>query len=266
MEKNDHSHPHPHPKKPESVFDAMPPKFAFWAGFVTAIAIAAVIGLVVVSSALISNDDDGGSSDTAKNTNTVTNTAPAANTNTAPTAAAPTVPTGQIALDSLHNVTGEGDVTVVEYSDFQCPYCQKFHPTMQQMLQDYNGKVRLAYKHFPLNIHENAQSAAEASECAAEQGKFWEYGDKLFTASSLGKETYGSIADELGLDKAKFDDCVSTSKYKSVVTTDAAEAQKLGGQGTPYSLVLDKDGNIIDVISGAQPYEVVKSTIDKYVK
>lgn len=76
---------------------------------------------------------------------------------------------------------GEGSVTVVEFSDFQCPYCARVYPTVTQLLKDYEGKIVLAYKHFPLaQIHPNAQKAAEASECAREQGKFWEFHDKLF--------------------------------------------------------------------------------------
>lgn len=78
-------------------------------------------------------------------------------------------------------IRGEGSITVIEYSDFQCPFCARSYPTMGQVLKDYAGKVKLVYKHFPLNsIHPKAQKAAEASECAKDQGKFWEFHDKLF--------------------------------------------------------------------------------------
>ena len=127
---------------------------------------------------------------------------------------------------------------------------------MTEAMKKYEGKVKWAYKNFPLtSIHADAQPAAEAVECATEQGKFWEMADKLFGADTLSAEAYQAMADELGLNRTNFDACVSSHKYKDNITKDTTEGQKYGATGTPYSLVLDKDGKIVDVIAGAYPLD-----------
>lgn len=150
-------------------------------------------------------------------------------------------------------------VTIVEYSDFQCPFCASFHPTVQQILADYPNQVRWVYRHFPLDqIHPQARPAAEASECAAEQEKFWEFSDGLFeNQEKLGKDFYKQLAENLGLDIDQFNNCVSSKKYKDKVEADYQGGIKAGVRGTPASFV---NG---ELISGAVPYETLKAAIER---
>lgn len=151
-------------------------------------------------------------------------------------------------------------ITLVEYSDFECPFCERHYPTLKKILSDYKDKVRLVYKHFPLaSLHANAQKAAEASECADEQGKFWEYHDKLFEQQSSGYSlaNFKQWAEDLNLQTSKFNDCLDSGKYADKVRSDEADGQNRGVQGTPATFV---NGQLV---SGAVPYEEFKSVIDQ---
>ena len=125
-------------------------------------------------------------------------------------------------------------------------------------MKDYAGKVRWVYRHFPLtSIHPNAQPAAEASECASEQGKFWEFADAMFAnQESLSTDFYAKTAKDLGLNEARFKDCVATRKYQSLVTSNEQAGLAVGVQGTPGSFV-----NGVE-IPGAVPYAQLKAAID----
>jgi len=148
------------------------------------------------------------------------------------------------AFGEPRHVLGEKGVMIREYSDFYCPFCQKLAlevlPEIKKKLVE-PGKARFEYRHFPLiEIHPDAFQAAEASECAAEQGKFWPYHDLLFAtlAKQKGKGVdYVALAKELGLDTEKFSTCLETGKYKDVVRAMRAEAEALGLQGTPSVFV-----------------------------
>jgi len=130
-------------------------------------------------------------------------------------------------------------VTVVEFSDFECPYCSRARETVDQMMQDYAGKVRLVFRQFPLvEMHKNAEKAAEASLCANEQGKFWEYHDVLFkNQQKLEVAQLKQHAGEVGLDAAQFTSCLDSGKHKKDVDQDMAAGQKLGVPGTPTVFV-----------------------------
>src|SRR3989344_669154 len=150
-------------------------------------------------------------------------------------------------------------ITLVEFSDFECPFCERHTPTLEKILLDYKDKLRLVYKHYPLvSIHPNAQKAAEASECASEQGKFWEYHDMLFAnqKSGLSVDKFKSWAVQLGLSANQFNNCLDTSKYKSKVETDLAEGSSKGVTGTPGTFV---NGELVE---GAVPYDTFKAKID----
>lgn len=183
-------------------------------------------------------------------------------------------PSGPITLRDVANdehIRGDKNapVTLVEYSDTECPFCKRFHPTMQQVVENYKGKVRWVYRHFPLtSLHPKASKEAEATECAAELGgndKFWAYLDRIYeiTPSNNGLEEsqLPKIAEDVGLNRQKFEDCLSSGKYAKKVQSDAQDAQNAGGAGTPYSVVIGLDGTKTP-ISGAQPYEAVKAAID----
>lgn len=157
-------------------------------------------------------------------------------------------------------VRGAADapVTLVEFSDFECPFCKQAHPTLKQILERYPDKVRLAYRDFPLDsIHPQARRAAEAARCAQDQTKFWEYHDVLFSQSPrLSTDDLRRYADQVGLDVTKFDDCLTAGTHKAAVQRDLDEGNRLGITGTPAFFVNGRP------LSGAQPLEAFARVID----
>jgi len=154
----------------------------------------------------------------------------------------------------------DAPIVIVEFSDFQCPFCKRFYDeTYQQLLSAYPGKIRFVYRHLPLtSIHPEAFPSAEASMCANEQNAFAEYHDKLFeNQDRLGRELYTQIASDLNLDTATFEDCLNTEKYKDLVQQDSDFALNLGVQSTPTFFI-----NGLAIV-GAQPLEAFKQVIDK---
>jgi protein-disulfide isomerase len=149
-------------------------------------------------------------------------------------------------------------VEIIEFSDFQCPFCLKAHPTVAQVLSTYGDRVRFVYRHYPLPNHPSAWPAAEAAACAGEQGKFWEYHDRLFdNQSKLGAADLKQHAAALALDTAKFDACVDTHKYKSDVDADVTAGEEAGVSGTPAFFINGRQ------LSGAQPFDAFKHVIDE---
>jgi protein-disulfide isomerase len=155
-------------------------------------------------------------------------------------------------------VKGAGAVEIVEYSDFQCPFCSRVNATLQKVLTDYDGKVRIVFRDFPLPFHQNAQIAAEAAQCAHEQGKFWEYHDKAFAnQQALAADNLKQYAVDLGLDATKFNACLDESRFKQAVTTDHTGGQAVGVSGTPAFFINGR------FLSGAQPYEAFSAIIEE---
>jgi protein-disulfide isomerase len=148
-------------------------------------------------------------------------------------------------------------VMIVEFSDYQCPYCHQAEPVLKEVLAKYGDKVSFSYRDFPLTaIHEQAMIAAEASRCAEEQGKFWEYHDQLFTASKLDKDALIEYARNLKLDDKQFDSCLTGQKYKADIEKDEEEGRKAGINGTPGFFI-----NGIE-LSGAKPGDAFAKIID----
>jgi len=149
-------------------------------------------------------------------------------------------------------------VVILEFSDFQCPYCQSAEPTLKKLLVKYEGQVSLAYRDLPLQeIHPQAELAAEASRCAGEQGKFWEYHDLLFqNQNRLHREGLMELARDLKLDEKQFDSCLSSGKYKSQVEEDRQAGLRTGVNGTPGFFI---NGNIV---SGNQPQDSFEKIIE----
>lgn len=166
------------------------------------------------------------------------------------------------AVTAADHVWGNPDakVTIIEYSDFECPYCGRHWPTMKQIKETYGDQIRVIFRHFPLSFHANAQPAAIASECAADQGKFWEMYNKLFEAGSagrLGEEgLYLTFARELGLNEATFSQCIAGSSKDAKISSDMEGGSGAGVTGTPGTFV---NGNFI---SGAYPFEYFAAIID----
>lgn len=182
-------------------------------------------------------------------------------------------------LEKMKPVTSEdhirGDVNapvkIVEYSDTECPFCKRFHDTMKQVIDEYgkNGKVAWVYRHFPLDqLHSKARKEAEATECAAELGgnnKFWSYLDRLMEITpannGLDPVELPKIAEYVGLDKTKFNECLTSGKYAQKIEEHVQNAQATGGNGTPWSIVVGPKGKKYP-LSGAQPYTSVKQMIE----
>lgn len=153
----------------------------------------------------------------------------------------------------------DAPIVIVEFSDFQCPFCKRFNDdTFKQLMDAYPGKIRFVYRHLPLtSIHPEALPAAEATMCANEQNSFWAYHDKLFeNQDKLGRELYMEIAGSLNLDITAFENCLGTGKYKELIQQDSDFAVKLGIQSTPTFFI-----NGLALV-GAQPLEAFKQTID----
>jgi protein-disulfide isomerase len=149
-------------------------------------------------------------------------------------------------------------VTIVEFSDFECPFCVRAEPTVKQILDTYGDKVRLVFKDFPLPIHPNAPKAAEAAHCAGAQNKYWEMHEKLFAAGGkLAVADLKAHAREVGIDGAKFDQCLDSGEKASVVEANRKAGEEVGVTGTPAFFVNGRP------LSGAQPFDEFKKLIDK---
>jgi protein-disulfide isomerase len=149
-------------------------------------------------------------------------------------------------------------VMIVEFSDFQCPYCHQVEPVVKELLAKYGDKVSLAYRDLPLKqIHPQAEIAAEASRCAGEQGKYWDYHDQLLSASKLDRDALLEYARNLKLDDKRFDSCLTAGKYRADIEKDSREGMQAGITGTPAFFI-----NGV-VLSGAEPKETFARIIDE---
>ena len=157
--------------------------------------------------------------------------------------------------------TGPEDapIVIVEFSDYQCPFCQKWHDEVyESLLAAYPGKIKFVYRNLPLtSIHPDAFPAAEAALCAGDQNAYWQFHDKLFSGKTLGSKVYIQYAEGLGLNMVSFESCITNRKYKDIVQRDSDFAVDLGVRSTPTFFI-----NGIAVV-GAQPLDVFKQVIDK---
>ncbi|NCN59138.1 disulfide bond formation protein DsbA [Candidatus Roizmanbacteria bacterium CG22_combo_CG10-13_8_21_14_all_38_20] len=185
-------------------------------------------------------------------------------------------------VDNLPELTDEdhvkGDrnarILLVEYSDLECPFCQQFHQTAQQVVDDYDGQVAWAYRHFPLEFHQNAQKEAEASECAAELGgndAFWKYIDKIFERTTTNGTGFAldklvPLAQEIGIDGNDFRECLDSDRHKQNVLDQMAGGKGAGITGTPGNILLDTKTGETRLIPGAVPYEQIKPVIDELLQ
>ncbi|PIR93269.1 hypothetical protein COT99_01700 [Candidatus Falkowbacteria bacterium CG10_big_fil_rev_8_21_14_0_10_43_10] len=154
----------------------------------------------------------------------------------------------------------EATVDVIEYSDFECPYCLRHTAAMDQIFNDYKDKIRVVFRHFPLSFHAEAQKAAEASECAGEQGKFWEMHDKIFKANeakNMSVAQWKTEAKNLGLNTAQFNACLDSGKYADKIKKQTAGGQAAGVTGTPATFINGQ------MFSGAVGYDTLKQAIEK---
>lgn len=243
---------------------SLTPKKIFLAGFVVGIVIMGIPTAYLYAR-------QGGGSGIAQAGSGVPSVAPSPS---APTPSAPQVGTVKAVSNDDH-IRGakNAKVTMIEYSDLECPFCKRFHPTMQQIMKDYDGKIAWVYRHFPLSFHANAQKEAEASECVASIGgteKYWKYIDTIFertTANGTGfaLDQLGPLAKEVGVDEAKFKECLDGGKMTARVNKDLQEGQAAGVDGTPGTILVSANGKKA-LVPGAVPVEELKSQIDALLK
>ena len=231
-------------------------KTSFWLGFGLAVVAFFIIGFFIMLGIFIRQLDD----DTAEPA------LPEIDELVLDGAPGPALPdmSSVAKLTKADHVRGgdKAEVTIIEFSDIQCSFCARFHETMKQAVEDYGGKVKWVYRHFPLeSIHPQARPAANAAECAGEQGKFWEFLDgAVSNQGSLGASYYDQLATEIGLDLGEFQVCTGANKYNTLITTHSAQAAAAGGGGTPHSVIVA--GDTILPVRGAVPLEQLKSMID----
>lgn len=155
-------------------------------------------------------------------------------------------------------------ISVIEYSDFECPFCTRHHATMQALVDDadYKDKANWVYRHFPLGFHPNAQKAAEASECAGDQDKFWEYTDTVFDGNGVERAKLTAYAEKVSLNMDKFEDCLDSGKYEQKVKDQMAAGSAGGVRGTPGNIVINNKTGEAKLVSGAQGVDAFKAAID----
>jgi protein-disulfide isomerase len=152
-------------------------------------------------------------------------------------------------------------VTIIEFSEFQCPFCSRVNPTIAKVLETYGDKVRVVFKHNPLSFHKDAKPAAKAALAAGAQGKFWEMHDLLFTQQkNLKPETFTGFAKQLGLDMARFDADMKSAEFDKQIASDMALAARFGARGTPNFFVNGRN------LRGAQPFPNFQKLIDEEIK
>ncbi len=195
------------------------------------------------------------------------------------TGAGPTTSTGTPTEIDVPGVTAEdhilgnpdAEIFIVEYTDFDCPFCKQYHATMKQIIAEYgpSGKVAWVMRNFPLaQLHPNAPKLAEAAECVADLGgndAYWKFLDEMFAAAPVGSFTEPSalpgLAAKVGITTTAFSECYSAGTFKAKVEQEFNDAVASGGQGTPHNIVVTKNGKTVP-IPGAQPYATIKSIID----
>ncbi|MBI3312745.1 MAG: DsbA family protein [Candidatus Omnitrophica bacterium] len=176
----------------------------------------------------------------------------------------PTIPPAPPPIVNFQDLTGKPSqgpekaaVTLVEFSDFHCPFCKRLSPIIDEIMKNYSGKVRRVWRHFPLPMHVGADKTHEASGCAAEQGKFWDFHQVIFSMDQppQGEAALAEIAKKIKLDEKKFSDCLKSGRHKAEVEKDIAAGNKAGVRGTPTLFVNGK------LLSGAQPYEAISQVV-----
>jgi protein-disulfide isomerase len=214
-------------------------------GFLGGVSIISVIGLIILAVAFVNLRGSGSVSGVGKVIDTV----------------------DLMSVSDGEHIRGNKNapITIIEWSDFQCPFCQKFDSTTKRILDEYGDSVRLVYRHFPLDsIHPYARKSAEASECAGEQGKFWQYHDGLYAGQSSiqsgGVQFLKNLATNLELNADKFNECLDSGKFADLVEQHYQAGISAGVTGTPGSFLNGK------ALGGALPYESLKAQIDLLIQ
>lgn len=173
----------------------------------------------------------------------------------------------------------DAKVVLIEYSDFECPFCNKFHPTMVDLMAKYGDKIAWVYRHFPLSFHPNAQPIAEASECVAKYGSneaFWKFSDAVYAkmadesiygtdaSKKVSTETLLSLASQAGANSTQVKACIDSKEMSKVVKDSQASGSKAGVTGTPGTIIMSKKGGV-ELIPGALPLEQIEVMLEKHL-
>jgi len=150
-----------------------------------------------------------------------------------------------------------GAITIIEFADFQCPYCRESQKTLKEVMRAYGARARLVFKHLPLDMHAEAFASARAAFCAGEQGLFWQYQDALFSCPDLSAESLNKIASDLGLKQPQFQTCLNSEAARAVVMRDVQEAKRLGINSTPTFIINRK------LVRGAIGFDDFKAIIER---
>ncbi|MCF6276432.1 MAG: DsbA family protein [Candidatus Magasanikbacteria bacterium] len=243
-----------------SIFESLSPGKVFASGLVIGILVLCTIGFFILLGVYVNGDN--AKVDVNNNRNQQVGTEDVGNK--------------KIAIRSVtkkDHIRGDKNakVTIVEYSDLECPFCKRFHNTMLEVMDKFDGDVKWVFRHFPLDsLHRQARAEANASECAGEQDKFWEFIDLIneVTPSNdgLDLDKLPEYAQQVGVKNiSKFTECVESGKYDNKVNDDFLDGQKAGIRGTPYSVAIGPNGEMVE-ISGAQPFSSLEQTINSLLK
>lgn len=173
--------------------------------------------------------------------------------------------------DHVRGNINQAKVVLVEYSDFECPFCARFHPTMEQIVEEFGNDVAWVYRHYPLSFHPNAKPSAEASECIASlvgEDAFWQFGDALIDVTNadgrLSEDAIQEAAQATGVNMTAFNTCLDSGEMSDIVDTMMQGGSSAGVTGTPGTIIVTDDGPQ-ELIPGALPYSSVKATVEKYL-
>jgi protein-disulfide isomerase len=224
-------------------------------------------GSVVAAAMLVREPLERGATELAEVKGSLSGLEEAVKSAAAPAPRAAAAPAGRPDPNERYTVTTKGApavgpeeaaVSVVAFSDFQCPFCSRAVPTLEQVEEEYGDKVRIVFKHLPLSMHPKAPAAHAAAEAAHRQGKFWEMHDRIFADQrEMSPERYVEYATEIGLDIDQFNADVASDEVKKRIEADTSEAARLNVRGTPAFFINGK------YLSGAQPFETFKQRIDE---
>ncbi len=241
------------PSNTGGMFQGASPKLTFAFGVVTGALVTAIIGAAILIPAWVKKSP---SSATTTDTNTGTTTYG----NVKP-----------VSSDDYVRGDKDAELTLIEYSDLECPFCKRFHPVMLQVMDEYKGKVRWVYRQFPLTeIHQNAQKESVAALCVGKLGgsdAYWKFTDAIFDRSAAGGTGFNltdlpALAKEVGVNESKFNDCYNGTEMDARVTAETADGAGAGAQGTPTTFVVDKSGKTLTTFPGYVTFDQVKATLD----
>lgn len=230
------------------------PKTMFFSGFIAGVAVLAVIAAVFFANMAMKDGSATAADDAASDTVALDDDSAVPVPTDQPSGKLPPVTSDDHILGDVNTAK----VVLVEYSDFECSYCTRHHDTLKSIMDEYADDVALVYRHFPLSFHPEAVPAAVASECAAEQGKFWDFHDELFANSGdLGDDLYEKIASDIGLNVGDFTDCYESGKYEDEIAAEMAGGSAAGVTGTPATYVNGTK------VSGAVPFATFQGIIEE---